>query len=243
MQTTTAPEPDSYAVSQRNRIKRMHQRGAYDHDTVHALLDSAMLCHVAYVFNGEPYCTPTLYWREGSRLYWHGSSASRMLRQQSEGQRVCLTVTHMDSLVLARSGFNHSMDYRSVMAFGQAYLLTDPAEKEEALRMMVDRLFPNRTAMLRDTTALEIKATSVVYMDIEEASAKVRSTGVVDDDEDYALPIYAERLPVYTVLGTPEPCSRVLPGVQRPDELAAYAAGRPLEEALRDAYAQTYAVA
>jgi nitroimidazol reductase NimA-like FMN-containing flavoprotein (pyridoxamine 5'-phosphate oxidase superfamily) len=240
MQTPLPTTADSYAISERNRIKRMHERGHYDHATVHALLDSAMLCHVAYVINGEPYCTPTLYWREGSRLYWHGSSASRMLRQQSEGQRACLTVTQLDSLVLARSGFNHSIDYRSVMAFGQAFIVTDPEEKERALRMMVDRLYPDRTAGLRQTTALEIKATAVIAMDIEEASAKVRNKGVGDDEEDYALPIYAERLPIQMVIGTPEPCPRLVPGVRRPEALAAYAPGRLLEEALRDAYAQSY---
>jgi nitroimidazol reductase NimA-like FMN-containing flavoprotein (pyridoxamine 5'-phosphate oxidase superfamily) len=240
MQQSTPPEKKSYSVSDRNRVKRLHERAHYDHTTVHGLLDSAMLCHVAYVINGEPYCTPTLYWREGTRLYWHGSSASRMLRQQSSGQRACLTVTHIDSLVLARTGLNHTVDYRSVMAFGQAYLVTDPDEKVRALRMMVDRLFPNRTAMLRQSTNLEIKATAVIAMDIEEASAKIRAKGLADDEDDYAMPIYAERLPIYTVIGTPEPCNRLLPGVQRPTELNAYSAGRALEAALLESYAQSY---
>ena len=108
----------SYAVDPVNRVKRRHDRGFYDHATVHALLDSAALCHVSYVIDGQPFCTPTLYWREGTRLFWHGSSASRMLRNLSAGEPACLTVTQLDSLVLARCGFNHSADYRSVMAFG-----------------------------------------------------------------------------------------------------------------------------
>lgn len=233
------PTP-TYPVDETNRVKRRHDRGFYDYETVHALLDSAALCHVAYVVDGQPYCTPTLFWREGSRLYWHGSSVSRMLRNLSDGQPVCLTATHLDSLVLARSGFNHSVDYRSVMAFGHARLVEDEDEKQRALVMMVDRLFPGRTAHLRATTDQEIKATSVVFMDIEKASAKIRAKGLVDDEEDYALPIYAERLPVLTVLGAPEPCPRLPEGVERPATLAPYRESRRLDEALREAYAAAY---
>lgn len=236
----TDQNPPSYPVGDLNRVKRRFDRGHYDHATVHALLDAAALCHVAYVVDGRPFCTPTLFWREGVRLYWHGSSASRMLRNLSAGEPACLTVTHFDSLVLARSGFNHSADYRSVMAFGAVRLLEDLAEKERALRMMVDRFFPNRTAGLRPTTAQEIKATAVVYMDIESASAKIRAKGVADDDEDYALPIYAERLPLRTVIGAPEPCPRLKEGVERPADLTAYQPGRTLEDALREAYAAAY---
>ncbi|WP_296744386.1 pyridoxamine 5'-phosphate oxidase family protein [Mesorhizobium sp.] len=230
----------SYSVDEINRVKRRHDRGFYDQATVHALLDSAALCHVSYVIDGQPYCTPTLYWREGTRLYWHGSSASRMLRNLSTGEPACLTVTHLDSLVLARCGFNHSADYRSVMAFGKARLVSDQEEKERALVMMVDRLFPGRTGQLRPTAKQEIKASAVISMEIERASAKVRAKGVADDEEDYELPIYAERLPVYTVLGAPEPCPRLLAGVERPANLAGYREGRKLDDALREAYDMAY---
>lgn len=230
----------AYPVDNVNRVKRRPDRGAYDHETVHALLDAAALCHVSYVIDGQPYCTPTLFWREGTTLYWHGSSASRMLRNQSGGQPACLTVTHLDSLVLARCGFNHSADYRSVMAFGHARLVDDPAEKVTALVAMVDRFFPGRTAGLRQSTQQEIKGTAVVAMDIERASAKIRTKGVADDDEDYALPIYAERIPVRTVIGEPEPCPRLMDGVTRPATLAGYRAGRDLQEAVAEAYAVTY---
>ena len=230
----------SYPVDAVNRVKRLHDRGRYDHATVHALLDAAALCHVAYVVDGQPYCTPTLFWREGERLYWHGSSASRMLRNLTDGEPACLTVTHFDSLVLARTAFNHSADYRSVMAFGRARLVGDVDEKRRALVMMVDRFFPGRTAGLRPSTAQEIKATAVVFMDIERASAKIRAKGVADDEEDYALPIYAERLPVRTIIATPEPCPRLQPGVERPQDLASYRAGRPLEDALTEAHADAY---
>lgn len=236
----SAVKSPAYPVTKQNRVKRRHDRGFYDQETVHALLDAAMLCHVSYVIEGLPYCTPTLFWREGTTLYWHGSSASRMLRNQSAGQPACLTVTHLDSIVLARCGFNHSADYRSVMAFGNARLIDDPAEKAAALVAMVDRFFPERTARLRQSTALEIKATSVVAMEIDRASAKIRAKGVVDDEEDYALPIYAERLPVRTVIGEAEPCPRLMPGVGRPETLAGYAAGRSLEDALIEAHRILY---
>lgn len=229
-----------YPVDAVNRVKRRHDRGFYDRDTVHRLLDAAALAHVAYVIDGRPFCTPTLFWREESRLYWHGSSASRMLRNLSKGEPACLTVTHLDSLVLARSPFNHSADYRSVMAFGTARLVVDADEKNRALTMMVDRFFPDRTAMLRPTAAQEVKATTIIVMEIERASAKIRARGVVDDDEDYELPIYAERLPVRTVLGAPEACPRLPDGVVRPETLGLYSAGRLLDEALAEAYAKAY---
>jgi uncharacterized protein len=231
---------DSYPVTPRNRVKRLHERGRYDHATVHSLLDASMLCHVSYVIDGQPYCTPTFFWREQSKLYWHGSSASRMLRNQTSGQRVCVTVAHIDSLVLARCGFNHSADYRAVMAFGNAYLVTDPDEKARALVAMVDRFFPDRTAGLRQSTAQEVKASSVIAMEIEEASAKVRSKGVGDDEEDYALPIYAEKIPVRTVLGAPEPCPRLRDGVERPASLSGYSEGRLLGDVLQEVYLRHY---
>lgn len=229
-----------YTVDGVNRVKRRADRGFYDYATVHAVLDAAALCHVSYVVDGKPFCTPTLFWREGRRLYWHGSNSSRMLRNLSDGEPACLTVTHLDSLVLARCGFNHSADYRSVMAFGHARIVADPEEKRRALVMMVDRFFPGRTGQLRATTPEEINATTVVMMDIEQASAKIRAKGVADDDEDYALPIYAERLPVQTVIGVAEPCPRLRDGVERPRNLDGYRAGRSLEEAVTEAHAAAY---
>lgn len=230
----------TYPIGPVNRVKRLHERGFYDHETVHKILDAAALCHVSYVIDGQPYCTPTLFWREGSRLYWHGSSASRMLRNLSKGEPACLTVTHLDGLILARSGFNHSANYRSVMAFGVARLVEDGEEKDRALIMMVDRFYPDRTAGLRQTTRQETKATAVIFMDIEHASAKIRAKGVGDDEEDYDLPIYAERLPIRSVIGEPEPCPRLADGVARSQDLAGYEAGRALEAALTEAYARTY---
>jgi uncharacterized protein len=231
---------NAYPVTSVNRVKRLHERGSYDQAKVHALLDASMLCHVAYVVDGQPYCTPTLFWREGTRLYWHGSSASRMLRNQSEGEPVCLTVSHLDSLVLARCGFNHSVDYRAVMAFGRARIIEEPEEKARALTAMVDRFYPGRTATLRQSTTQEVKATRVIGMEIEQASAKVRAKGIGDEEEDYALPIYAERIPVRMILGAPEPCARLMAGVERPEGLAAYREDRRLDEAVSEAYRLTF---
>lgn len=230
----------SYPIDGLNRLKRRRERGAYDHATVHAILDAAVLCHVAYVVDGAPLCTPTFFWREASCLYWHGSNSSRMLRTLSGGQTACLTVTLLDALVLARSGFNHSADYRSVMAFGHAHLVEEPVRKRHALTMMVDRLFPGRSAQLRPMAEQELNATSVLCMEIERASAKIRAAGVADDEEDYALPVYAERLPVRTLVGAPQPCPRLLQGVERPANLGGYASGRSLEEALREAHLRAY---
>lgn len=233
-------ETAAYTVDAVNRVKRLHERAAYDHATVHAILDAAALASIAYVIDGQPYCTPTLFWREGTHLYWHGSSASRMLRNQAKSVPVCVTVSHLDSLVLARCGFNHSVDYRSVMAFGHAQMVKDPEEKQRALTMMVDRFYPQRTATLRPTTALESKATAVMVMEIERASAKVRSKGLADDPEDQDLPIYAERIPVLTVLGEPEPCARLAANVVRPEGLQSYQAGRRLDWVLAEAHQQAY---
>ena len=233
-------ETSTYPIEPINRVKRLHERAAYDHATVHAILDAAALAHISYVIDGQPYCTPTLFWREGTRLYWHGSSASRMVRHQAGGVPVCVTVSHLDSLVLARCGFNHSVDYRSVMAFGHAEMVTDIEEKQRALTMMVDRFYPQRTATLRPTTAQEFKATAVMVMDIERASAKVRSKGLADDPEDQDLPIYAARIPVMTVLGEPEPCARLSAEVVRPKSLLPYQAGQRLDLALATAHQQAY---
>lgn len=222
----------SYPVTPRNRLKRMHERGSYDRTAVHAILDAAMLCTVAYVIDGQPYATPTLFWRKGDTLYWHGSSASRMLRHLKEGTPACLTVAHLDGLVLARSGFNHSANYRSAMCFGTARLVEDPDEKTEAMRDVVDRFYPGRSALLRPVTVQEAKATTIIAMPIEEAAAKVRAKGVGDDEADFALPIWAGVIPVETVLGPAQTCPRLVNGIDKPETLAIFPAGGRLDAAL-----------
>ncbi|HXR94865.1 MAG TPA: pyridoxamine 5'-phosphate oxidase family protein [Rhizomicrobium sp.] len=220
----------SFAVTERNRVKRLHERGSYDQAAVFAILDAALLCHVAYAINGQPYCTPTMFWREDDMLYWHGSSASRMLRHLKGGIPTCLTVSHLDGLVLARSGFHHSLNYRSAMCFGTAHIVDAPEAKARALAAVVDRLFPGRAATLRSNDPQEVKAVTVIGMRIEEASAKVRAKNVADDEEDYALPIWAGVVGIKTVIGEDDPCPRLKPGVARPDNLSAYAQGRVLDD-------------
>jgi len=231
---------DSYPVTERNKVRRLHERGRHDFRSVYEILDAAMLCHVSYVIDGQPYCTPTAFWREGNHLYWHGSSASRMLRTQRPGTPVCVTVTHLDSLVLARCGFNHSVDYRSAMCFGTAHIIDDLDEKAKLLDLMIDRFYPGRNAELRPSTALELKATMVIGMNIDQASGKIRSKGIGDEEEDYALPIYATRFPVTQVIGAPEDCPRMPAGVPYPEGLAGFTPGRRLDEIMSESYKKTY---
>jgi uncharacterized protein len=211
----------SLAPSPRMRVKRMHERGAYDRATIDAILDATPLGHVGFVHKEQPFVIPTLQWREGDRVYWHGSAASRML-DASNGADVCLTVTLIDGFVLARSAFHHSMNYRSVMLIGRAELVADPAEKEARLKAFVDGLFPGRWDGLRPVNAQELKATHVLSMAIDEASAKVRTGGPKDDAEDYALPIWAGVLPVTPEVLAPIADPLNLPGVEPPEHVTAF---------------------
>jgi nitroimidazol reductase NimA-like FMN-containing flavoprotein (pyridoxamine 5'-phosphate oxidase superfamily) len=220
----------AYPVTARNRVKRLHDRGRYDHASVHAILDSAMLAHVAYVIDGQPYCTPTIHWREGIRLYWHGSSASRMLRSQSPGIPVCVTVSHLDGLVMARTGFNHSANYRSALCFGQARII-EGDEKVAALHAMIERYYPGRDAGLRPFSTQDIKATTVIGMEIEEASAKVRAKGNVDEPGDLGNASWAGVIPVTTVIGVAQPCPNN-PAAPVMAGLESYAPGARLDTAI-----------
>ncbi len=224
--------PSRFAASDRSRVKRLPKRGSQERADVYAILDSNILCHIAYVIDGQPFVTPTGYWREGDRLYWHGSSASRMLRSQSQGLPVCLTVTHFDGLVLARSGFHHSVNYRSVMAFGRAGKIEDLAEKEAAVNAYVERVFPGRNRELRAIEKQELKATTVMGMTIEEASAKVRTGPPVDDEPDYTLPVWAGVIPIRQVFGRAIPDERLAPGTPWPQHLAPFADNARLDEVL-----------
>ncbi|RED48036.1 pyridoxamine 5'-phosphate oxidase family protein [Aestuariispira insulae] len=208
-----------YNPSQISRVKRVHRRAAYDFKTVHGILDAAHFCHVGYVIDDQPYVTPTLHWRDGNRLYWHGSSASRMLRQVKTGVPVCVTASLFDGYVLARSAFHHSANYRAVMAFGKAKLIEDPAKAEAALKLMMDNLWPGRWEELRPVRAQEIKATTVVTMEIEEASAKIRTGGPVDDEDDYALPIWAGVEPARQIIDPLVADPRLTDGIPIPDYL------------------------
>ena len=206
------------APSERVRVKRLHERGAYDRATIDAILDATPIAHVGYVVGTQPFVTPTLQWREGDHVYWHGSAASRML-EAADGADVCVTVTLIDGIVLARSAFHHSVNYRSVMLIGRASLVTDPAEKEARLKAFVDGMFPGRLAILRPVTALELRATSVLSIPINEASAKVRIGPPKDDEEDYALDIWAGVLPLRLETQAPISDPRMKADVPVPDHV------------------------
>lgn len=215
---------DSLRITDRTRLRRNNQRGHYDRPTIDAILDATPLCHVGYLLDGRPAVTPTFHWREGDHVYWHGSSASRALRC-SAGMDVCLTVTLMDGMVLARSAFHHSVNYRSVMIYGHATKIEDPSKKADSLQYFVETLFPDRWDLLRPMTKQELKATTVLSMPIEEASAKVRAGGPVDDEEDYALPIWAGVIPIRQVVDPPEADQRNLPGLLPPDHVTRFETG------------------
>lgn len=198
----------------RTRVVREPQRGVYDRDTVNAILDEAFLCHVGFVVDGQPYVIPTSYGRDGDVLYVHGSAASRMLRNLDKGIPVCITVTLLDGLVLARSVFNHSMNYRSVVVLGTAMLVADAAEKIAALRLLSEHILPHRWDDARQPSEKELKQTSVLRIPIEEFSAKVRVGPPIDDEEDYSFPTWAGVIPLEMTSGAPvvdERCQRAIP--------------------------------
>ncbi len=225
--------PSDFAPTERTRVRRLHERGRYDRETVFAILDSGLLCHVGYVIDGLPYVTPTLYWREGERLYWHGSSASRMLRRQAEGIPVCVTVSHIDGLVLARSGFHHSLNYRAVMAFGNAAIVADPEAKTAGLNAFIERLYPGRNREIRPISPQELKATTLMSMEIDEVSAKLRAHGPVDDEPDYTLDCWAGVVPVEMRLGAAIADERLKAGIPPLKGLDHLAEGGLLPEILR----------
>jgi len=240
MPDATIAEADAFEVSEVNRLRRRYERGHHDKATVYAILDAAVICHIAYVIDGRPFCTPTGFWREGDHLYWHGSSASRAIRQQN-GMMVCLTVTHFDALVMARSGFHHSVNYRSVMAWGLAHAVTDREEKLRLMDNFIDRVYPGRSTLIRQPTEQELKATTLMGMAMETASGKIRNTHVSDDEEDYAtVPAWSAVYPITQVLGEASECARQLPGLAIPDGMADFVPGTELEALLSKSYRKTF---
>ena len=222
---SAAPGGAAFTPTPRSHVKRLHQRAHYDRAAVHQVLDAGLICHVAYVIEGQPYVTATAYWREDDRLYWHGSAASRMLRQVKTGVPVCFTASLFDGLVLARSGFHSSINYRSVTAYGQARALQGEAEKLAALEVFTERLTPGRWAELRPPTKQELKATTVVTMPLEEAVAKIRSGPPADDAEDLALDVWAGELPLSQAIGQPVAAPDLRPGIPAPAHLGEFRLG------------------
>ncbi|MEV6569174.1 pyridoxamine 5'-phosphate oxidase family protein [Streptomyces kronopolitis] len=218
-------EAASYEPTERTTPTRARERAAYDRETVHAILDAGYVCHLGFIRDGSPVVLPTLYGRVGDRLYLHGSTGSRPLRMAGAapdpGLAVCVTVTHVDGLVLARSAFHHSLNYRSVVVHGTAYEVTDPQEKTSALDALVDHVVPGRAADSRPGNAKELAATSVIRLDLRDVSAKIRTGGPNDDPEDLALPYWSGVLPVAPVYGAPIPSDDLAPGIPEPAYLTA----------------------
>jgi len=208
--------------SPRTRVVREPDRAVYDRETVYRILDEGFLCHAGFVVDGQPFVIPTSYGRKDASLYIHGSAASRMLRQFKEGVPVCITVTLLEGLVLARSIFNHSMNYRSVVILGKATLVDDPAEKLAALRILSEHILPGRWDDSRQPNERELKATSVLHVPIEEFSAKVRQGPAIDDEEDYSFPTWAGVVPLEMVAGKPIDDARLLPGKEVPAYINPY---------------------
>lgn len=228
---TSQPKPPSgrpattYTPTDRTIPTRDADRASYDRELVHAILDEGYVCHLGFVRDGAPVVLPTLYGRVGERLYVHGSTGSRPMRmsrqdQEDPGLPVCLTVTHVDGLVLARSAFHHSINYRSVVVHGVAHQVTDRDEKLQALDALVDQVVPGRSLDSRPANAKELAATMVIRLDLDEVSAKVRTGGANDEPEDFALPHWAGVLPLRKGYDTPLPDERLASGTELPDYLA-----------------------
>jgi nitroimidazol reductase NimA-like FMN-containing flavoprotein (pyridoxamine 5'-phosphate oxidase superfamily) len=205
---------ETYSPTERTQVRRRHLRGVYDKEQVHAILDEGFICHVGFVIDGQPFVIPTAYARSGEQIYIHGSAASRLMKGKEVD--VCLTVTLLDALVVARSSFHTSMNYRSVVAMGTARLVTDIDQKREALRLFTNHVIAGRWEQAKQPTDQELKATSVLSLPLEEVSAKIRTGPPIDDEEDHALPIWGGVVPVIQSFGEPVPDEHALPGIEPP---------------------------
>ena len=203
-------------LTKRTELRRLPNRGSREPEFVHAILDAGFLAHIGFQVNGQPFVIPTLYGRDEEKLYLHGSAASRMLRELESGMPACVTVTLVDGLVLARSAFHHSMNYRSVIAFGTARKIDEADRKLRALRVVSEHLIANRWHEVRGPSEKELKATAVIEFSIEEASAKVRQGPPLDDEDDYDLPVWAGVLPLSLEPETPVPDPRLADGIEPP---------------------------
>lgn len=215
----TGGSPDLYPPTPRTTLRRVADLGRHDRETVHRILDEGLVCHVGIVADGQPYVIPMAYGRDGGRLILHGSVASRLLKHLKGGARVCATVTHLDGLVLARSGFSSSMNYRSVMVLGEAREITDAAEKARALDLLADHLAPGRSREYRSPSRKELAATTVVELALEEVSAKARTGPPKDLPGDLDLAVWAGVLPLRLTPGEPEPAPDLPDGIELPESV------------------------
>ena len=210
---------DSYAVGRRNKVRQLSDKAAYDRQTIHRILDSALIAHVAFVENGQPVVVPMLFGRDGETVYLHGARKARVVRLLESTSTACLNITHIDGLVFARSAFNSSLNYRSATLFGSPRLITDDADKLRALRIITEHAMPGRWADLRAPLERELKMTGVIAVEIESASAKVASKMPEDEPEDYATPVWAGVLPIESRCTTLQPDDRLKDGVTPSDAL------------------------
>lgn len=209
----------------RTKIKRIPKRGNFERETINKILDEAFICHVGFTIDDKLFVIPTSYARSGDSILIHGSSASRMMRAMADKIEVCVTVTLIDGLVLARSAFHHSMNYRSIVIFGKAKIIQDEQEKFEALRLFTEHIIPNRWTEIRPPSELELKATTVLSLPITEASAKIRTGNPVDDEEDYDLNVWAGVLPLNLSVGKPADDGKIKDGVEVPSYIENYSRG------------------
>lgn len=207
----------TFPETKRTKLKRLPKRGHFDRETVYKILDEGFICHVGFVVDGHPVVIPTGYARVDDKLYIHGSQASRMLRTLANGVDACVTVTLIDGLVLARSAFHHSMNYRSVVVFGRATLVDDPEEKMTALVALTEHIIRDRWNDIREPNDMEMKLTTVLELSLEEASAKIRTGPPIDDEEDYSLPMWAGVIPLRLTAGEPIDDPRLTDGIKPPD--------------------------
>ncbi len=228
MSDTLSTSAAEYQKTDRNRVRRLPARASHERETIHAILDAALVCHLGFVEDGQPFVIPTLHARDGDRVLVHGSSKSRTLLALAGGVDVCLTVTLIDGLVLARSAFHHSVNYRSVTVFGRATALEGDAAKNAALRAFTERLYPGRWDEVREPNASELKATLVLSLPLDESVAKVRTGPPLDDAEDMAWPVWAGVVPLETTAGAPVPDAQLAPGMSlRASSFPTGAAWRP----------------
>jgi hypothetical protein len=215
-----------FIPTERTQVHRLPKRGVYDREAVYRILDEGLFCHVGFVADGKPVVIPTGYGRKGDTLYFHGSPASRMFQTLEKGADVCITVTLVDGVVMARSAFHHSMNYRSVIIFGKATLVDDPAAKREALQVFTEHVAPGRWQEVRQPSEKELRSTKVLAIPLSEVSAKVRTGPPLDDEEDYALPVWAGVLPLELTPTAPVPDDRLRTEISIPDYLRAYSRKR-----------------
>lgn len=211
-----------YEQTKRNRVTRIPERAKYDEETIFAIIDEALICHVGFVVQGKPVVIPTIHARDGNRLLLHGSSASRMLRHFREGNDICVTVTLLDGLVLARSVFHHSMNYRSVVLFGNGTIVDDTDQKMRGLKVLTDHLIPGRWNEARLPSDKEMNATTLISMTIEEGTAKIREGHPSDDEEDYDLPVWAGVIPIQQHIMAPVDDEQLTEGISVPDYVLNY---------------------